>query len=215
MEGQSALDCSVTSFSIFLDSVSAHFFDLFSQLFGSQPILYNIFSTLFITYSRLIFDWAFFAIAKRLRISGIKMDYITISAFGFILLFIANQILLLSSASYPPFGLAAVIFLGLSCYMVLIGIYSSAISISQNAKLRNAIKKLIEKKSNLLDSIGATQMSQFLEKEIFAIYNNVTEELNNKSGITPSLSSIEARNYCDEVIEEIEKSRSVGTKHES
>ena len=54
-------------------------------------------------------------------------------------------------------------------------------------------------------------MSQFLEKEIFAIYNNVTDELNNKSGITPSLSSIEARNYCDEVIEEIEKSKSVGT----
>ncbi len=58
-------------------------------------------------------------------------------------------------------------------------------------------------------------MSQFLEKEIFAIYNNVTDELNKKSGITPSLSSLEARNYCDEVIEEIEKSRSVGTKDES
>ncbi len=135
----------------FLIQFQPIFFDLFSQLFGSQPILYNVISTLFITYSKpiggLIFGWAFFAIAKRLRISGIKMDYITISAFGFILLFIANQILLLSSASYPPFGLAAVIFLGLSCYMVLIGIYSSAISISQNAKLRNAIKKLIEKKS--------------------------------------------------------------------
>lgn len=133
----------------FLIQFQPIFFDLFSQLIGSQPILYNIVSTLFITYSKpiggLIFGGAFLAIAKKLRISGVKMDYITISAFGFILLFIANQILLLSSASFPPFGLAAVIFTGLSCYMVLIGIYSSAISISQNAKLRIAIRKLIEK----------------------------------------------------------------------
>lgn len=74
----------------FLIQFQPIFFDLFSQLIGSQPILYNIVSTLFITYSKpiggLIFGGAFLAIAKKLRISGIKMDYITISAFGFILL---------------------------------------------------------------------------------------------------------------------------------
>jgi hypothetical protein len=174
--------------------------NLFSQLIGSQPILYNIVSTLFITYSKpiggLIFGAAFWSITRRLHNSGIKMDYTTISAFGFILLFISNQMLLLSSASYPPFGLAAVNLLGLSCFMVLIGIYSSAISISQNAKLGVAIRKLVENKSNLLDSIGATHMSQYLENEIFDVYNKVTDKMQDDVGITPSLSPTEAKEYC-------------------
>jgi hypothetical protein len=130
------------------------------------------------------------------------MDYTTISAFGFILLFISNQMLLLSSASYPPFGLAAVSLLGLSCYMVLVGIYSSAISISQNAKLRVAIRKF-ENKSNLLDSIGATQMSEYLEKEIFYVYNKVTDKMHDEIGVTSSLSPTEAKEYCNTVIEEL------------
>lgn len=58
-------------------------------------------------------------------------------------------------------------------------------------------------------------MSQFLEKEIFNLYNNLTDELNNKIGITPSLSSTEAKIYCNEVIQEIEKSRSSETNYES
>jgi hypothetical protein len=87
--------------------------------------------------------------------------------------------------------------------MVLGGIYSSAISISQNAKLRVAIRKFVENKSNLLDSIGATQMSRYLENEIFDVYNKVTD-----IGITPSLSQTEAKEYCDMVIEELERSRS-------
>jgi hypothetical protein len=119
--------------------------------------------------------------------------------------------LLLSSASYPPFGLAAITLLGLSCYMVLVGIYSSAISISQNAKLRVAIRKLVVNKSNLLDSIGATQMSQLLEKEIHDVYNDLTDQMNDDIGITPSLSPIEAKEYCNMVIEELEKSRSSHT----
>jgi len=196
----------------FLIQFQPFFFNLFSQLIGSQPILYNIVITLFITYSKpiggLIFGGAFWSITRRLRNSGIKMDYTTISALGFILLFISNQMLSLSSASYPPFGLAAITLLGLSCYMILVGIYSSAISISQNVKLRIAIRKLVENKSNLLDSIGATQMSRYLENEIFDAYNKVTDKIQDDIGIAPSLSPTEAKEYCDIVIGELERSRS-------
>jgi hypothetical protein len=58
-------------------------------------------------------------------------------------------------------------------------------------------------------------MSQFLEKEIFNIYNSLTDELNDKIGITPSLSPAEAKRYCNEVIEEIERSRSSGKNYDS
>lgn len=201
----------------FLIQFQPLFLNLFSQSVGSEPVFYGIISTLFITYSKpiggLIFGGAFWAITRRLHHNGIMMDYTTISAFGFVLLFISNQTLLLSSASYPPFGLATVTFLGLSCYMVLVGIYSSAISISQNAKLRVAIRKLIEHKSNLLDSIGATQMSQFLEKEILDTYNNLKGEMHDDIGVTPSLSPAEAKKYCNEVIEELERSKIIHDRY--
>jgi hypothetical protein len=46
-------------------------------------------------------------------------------------------------------------------------------------------------------------MSRYLENEIFDVYNKVTD-----IGITPSLSQTEAKEYCDMVIEELERSRS-------
>lgn len=191
----------------FLIQFQPLFLNLFSQLVGSQPVFYGIISTLFITYSKpiggLIFGGAFWAITRKFHRNGIKMDYTTISALGFILLFISNQTVLLSSASYPPFGLATINFLGLGCYMVIIGIYLSAISISEDTRLRVAIRKLVENKSNLLDSIGATQMSQSLEREVLDVYNTLTYKMHNDIGVTPSLSPEEAKKYCNEVIEEV------------
>jgi hypothetical protein len=195
----------------FLIQFQPLFLNIFSQLVGSQPVYYGIFRTLFITYSQpiggLIFGGAFWSIARKLHRNSIKMDYITISAFGFILLFVSNQALLLSSASYPPFGLATTNFLGLSCYMVIVGIYSSAISIAQNTKLRTAIRKLVENESNLLDSIGATQMTQTLEKKMLDMYNSLTDKMHEDDGVMHSLSEEEVHKYFKEVIEDISKNK--------
>jgi hypothetical protein len=195
----------------FLIQFQPLFLNIFSQLVGSQPVYYGIFRTLFITYSQpiggLIFGGAFWSIARKLHRNSIKMDYITISAFGFILLFVSNQALLLSSASYPPFGLATINFLGLSCYMVIVGIYSSAISIAQNTKLRTAIRKLVENESNLLDSIGATQMTQTLEKKMLDMYNSLTDKMHEDDGVMHSLSEEEVHKYFKEVIEDISKNK--------
>jgi hypothetical protein len=90
--------------------------------------------------------------------------------------------------------------------MVLVGIYSSAISVSQNVRIRTAIRKLVENRSNLLDSIGATQMSRSLENEVIDIYNSLAEEISDDLGVAPTLSPIEAKRYCDKVIEELENS---------
>ena len=40
--------------------------------------------------------------------------------------------------------------------MLLVGIYSSAISVSHDIKLRQSIRKLAVKESKLLDSIGCS-----------------------------------------------------------
>ncbi len=54
-----------------------------------------------------------------------------ISAFGLSLIFGSDQASILTNTPYPPFGLVTVSFLGLASYLVIVGVYSSAISVSE------------------------------------------------------------------------------------
>lgn len=58
---------------------------------------------------------------------------------------------------------------GLSSYLVLIGIYSSAISISEDSKLRQSIRNIALKEQRLLDSIGMAQMEQQIQKRVITL----------------------------------------------
>ena len=57
-------------------------------------------------------------------------NYLIISAYGMVLLFTANQSVSLTLIPYPPFGLVAISFLGLSAYLVFKGIYSASLSVT-------------------------------------------------------------------------------------
>ena len=102
-------------------------------------------------------------------------DYLVISALGVILLFISNQggfALIQSGPIYPPYGLVTLSMLGLSSYLLLIGISSSAISVSQDASLRKTIKKSLES-LDLLDRIGTAEMEREIEGRV-TIYDEIT-----------------------------------------
>jgi hypothetical protein len=200
----------------FLIQFQPLFLNIFSEFLRSEPVTFGILHTLIITYSKpiggLIFGAAFWTIAKSLRRDSIIMDYTTISAYGFVLLFISNQALVLSSTSYPPFGFATINFLGLSCYMVLVGIYSSAISVSQNAKLRQSIRKLVLNESKLLDSIGTAQMKQELEKRVLKITKEQEETLREQTGVQSSLNEDDLKQYLSQVIRELERTENIEDK---
>src|SRR5215831_15270726 len=80
-----------------------------------------------------------------------KMDnevvrhYLSISALGMLLFFIANQNPPLQESLLPPFGLISKSFIGLSCYMILIGIYYTVIHLSRRNSLTNAVLKELSK----------------------------------------------------------------------
>jgi hypothetical protein len=69
-------------------------------------------------------------------------DYMLISAYGMMLLFTSNQPIGLLLVPYPPFGLATISFMGLASYLIFVGIYSAAVSVSEDTKLRQSILKL-------------------------------------------------------------------------
>ena len=75
---------------------------------------------------------AFWSISRKGRQSGDVRNYMMISAYGLILIFTSNQASLLLNTPYPPFGVITISIMGLSSYLVLVGIYSSAISLSQD-----------------------------------------------------------------------------------
>jgi len=72
-----------------------------------------------------------------------------ISVYGLILLFVSNQAIFLVNYNYPPFGFAAISYVGFSCFLVMIGIYSVAISVGQDVELRKLIRKLAQKRSRI------------------------------------------------------------------
>jgi hypothetical protein len=128
-----------------------------------------------------------------------------ISAYGLMLVFISNQAVVLVTASYPPFGLATVSFMGLSSYFVFIGIYASAIYVAEDTKLRRTIRKYALGEAKLLDSIGMGFMEDRIRKSVIKIANEQQKNLTELTGIKPSLSEEEVNKYVAEVIQEIKK----------
>jgi hypothetical protein len=121
-----------------------------------------------------------------------------ISEYGLTLIFISNQaILLAQNVPYPPFGFVAVSFMGLSSYMLLVGIYSSAISVAEDSKLRQTIRDVATKELRLLDNIGTAQMAQEIQKTVIGITKRTQETMTEETGVESSLTAEDMRQYLE------------------
>jgi DNA-binding protein Fis len=188
------------------------FFNVFALFPQSVYPVFYIY-TLFFTFSRpagaILFGLAFWIIARRLRdSSSVVIDYMIISGIGLVLLFVSNQAIIFTQEPYPPFGIASVSFMGLSSYLVLIGVYSSAICISEDSRLRSSIRNLAMKESNLFDSIGMAQIEQEIQKKVITITRQNQERMAEETGIQSSITEEDMKSYLQEVMKEIEKMRS-------
>lgn len=185
------------------------FLNIFVPLLRSDPVFYGILLTFIFTFSKLVggifFGFAFWLMAKSIRPDSIVRKYMIIAAYGLIFLFISIQVNGIIVTSYPPFGLVTVMFVGLSCYMVLIGIYSSAISVSEDSKLRQSIRTLAIKESKLLDSIGTAHMEQEIIKQVIKMTKQNQSKMVEASGIEPSLTEEDMKTYLEKVIAEVKK----------
>ena len=194
----------------FLSQFPALFFNLFSSLIGSNPTFYGIVLTLIFSLSKItggiLFGVAFWTIAKHLPDITIVKSYMVIAAYGFILFYISNQAgssLFQLGGVYPPFGLPTIAVIGFSSYLMLVGIYSSAISVAQDSRLRRVIRKSVQQQSSLLDKIGTAQMQQEIESKVLSTIRSQAENLRSETGIETSLDENEMRDYMKEVIAKI------------
>jgi hypothetical protein len=82
------------------------------------------------------------------------------------ILFSSIEIAPLRSHIYPPYGFITEAFLPLGAYLLLVGIFTSAQHISQDAKLRKEFYKSAESQLSLLKNIGVSQMEKQFEEKI-------------------------------------------------
>ncbi len=118
------------------------------------------------------------------------------------LLFTSNQPLGLIFAPYPPFGLATICYMSLASYLILLGIYSSAISVANDTRLRRSIKKSLSTRTNLLDNIGDAEMKQQFESMIIRQTRALSAKIEHDTGIESSLDETELKHYIEIAIEE-------------
>jgi hypothetical protein len=176
----------------------------FEPLIISNPVLYGLILTLFFSMSKItggIFFGISFLNMWYHSPSQIR-SYMLFVGCGLILYFASNQAYhSLTLVPYPPFGLSTVTFVGLSSYMIFIGIYFSALSISKDIRLRLSIKELAIEKYRLLEDIGEAQRESEIMKQVATIIKSLPEK--DKSENLSTMTEDDMRNYVSEVITEL------------
>ncbi|MDW0245646.1 MAG: hypothetical protein QOC38_10635 [Nitrososphaeraceae archaeon] len=156
----------------------------------------------------ILFAFSFWIVSKKLPDSPVK-TFLKITACGFVLLYFSNNISV-TIAAYPPFGVNSLSLLSLSSYFVLFGLYSSALSLSQDLTLRQHLRSLAKNDNNLLSSIGTAQMETEVKRavgELKDVADEHEKELAEKTGIETPVPESEIEDYLKQVIEEVAKSR--------
>jgi signal transduction histidine kinase len=83
------------------------------------------------------------------------------------------------------------------------GIYSSAISMSEDVKLRQTIRKSAVDESKLLVGIGSAQMEQKIEKKVIEMAKDHSASMTERTGVQLSLTEHDMKQYLSTVLKEI------------
>jgi hypothetical protein len=147
----------------------------------------------------ILFGLAFFIVARSVISLKVK-DYLTISAIGFTVVGIS----LSTSALQQTYGVAAHSLVLLSSYLFSIGLYVSALSVSQDSSLRKSIRTST---TDLVYNIGSAQMEQEIESTVRKIIQNQQKELEQQTGgFSHEVSEGDVKEYMQLVIEERNRS---------
>lgn len=169
---------------------------------------YYIYIALVSASAGILFAFSFWVVSKKLPESPVR-TFLKITAFGFVLLYFSNNISV-TIAAYPPFGVNSLSLLSLSSYFVLFGLYSSALSLSQDLTLRQHLRSLAKNDSNLLSSIGTAQMESEVKRAVEGLKDVADEqerEMAEKSGIETPVPESEIEDYLKQVMEEVAKAK--------
>lgn len=154
--------------------------------------------------SGVLFAIPYWSIARSMRPTAVS-NYMIIAGIG-IIIFQFSTTAGVYLGPYPAFGLYSVSLTGLSCFFILIGIYSSAISAAQDSSLRKRIHLASIQESEMLGSIGTAEMEQTLLKKVREIVKNNADQFYEETGVQASITDQEVNSYVQEAIIKVKES---------
>jgi hypothetical protein len=92
-------------------------------------------------------------------------------------------------------------------------LYSTAISISHDSKLRQSIKKSLHDQPNLLANIGDAQMEQEIIKKVMTTANYNSDIMKAESGVQSSFEEQDVKHYLSQIITEMERGKIRSSKN--
>jgi hypothetical protein len=184
-----------------------------SQMVYMEPrfLIFRILGTAGWVGADLVIAYAYILVAKTLgrQISSARnkiINYLIIAAVSTILVSPTTNNWITNN-SYPPFGAIQRAFLVLASFLFSIGIYSVALSVAQDAELRNLARKYA-KEYALLDTLGSAQTNAEIIRTLVKLIHKHADAMEKETAVESSMSDDnEVRRYLDLVITE---TRSVG-----
>ena len=191
------------------------FFLLFYQSLGSSipmdddPIKSIVIPILLIMSSQItaqiLIGINFRSVAKAIHIPIIR-DYMMITAYGFVLFFTATSTTI-SAAGYPPFGFINILLLGPFSFLILNGLYRSAICVAEDSQLRQSIRIMAKGESSLIDAGAAAEIQKETQNKVMGAVRASAKLLEEKSGVKPSLTDTEIQDYLYFVVQELRNAK--------
>jgi len=189
----------------FLNQFNPILLDLLLPMIERELFFYLALITIALSIGKasggILYGFAFWVMGGRtLGLSKLKL-YLVLVAIGFMFLFVSERAINLIALPFPPFGFVSVATVGLSSYLILIGLYYAAVSISTDVELRKSLRTSTIRELSLIGRIGSAEINKDTEKVVFKILkkNLATEKPHT------TFSPDEMKDYMDEIMDEIKK----------
>lgn len=186
---------------------------IYQEVYPNSPVTEAISSDFMIpillyTYSfvacGILFGIAFYILSKNVGNSKVKI-YLNCTGVG-IIIFIISASATVLQAAIPPYGVPNTLFVGLSAFLILFGLYNSATIIANDASVYKKIKASISSDMKLLESIGKSEYENLLNNKISEIKKTHLNEMKHQT--TFSTTDEEMRAYAEEIINELKHEHS-------
>jgi hypothetical protein len=152
-----------------------------------NPVFYGMLYTIFLSgtgpLAGFLFFLPMFFFASRLRNQEIK-KFLWLTSFGMLLFFTSNQEPPLQNKLFPPFGIMSSAIMGLSVYLIFLGIVSTVMYLSNMTAYRDLISKKLRE-----DKLFRTIARSLFEQKLMPIVNSVVEKnlfpIENRDELSP------------------------------
>jgi hypothetical protein len=172
----------------------------------SQFLIFRVMGTAGWVAADFVIAYAFILVAKTLGRQATSsrnkiINYLIIAAVATILISPTTNNWITNN-SYPPFGAIQRAFLVLASFLFSLGIYSVALSVAQDAELRQLARKYA-KEYALLDTLGSAQDNAEIMRKLVKLVHQHADAMGKETGVEPSMLDVnEVRQYMDLIISE-------------